>query len=92
MSVSGAKIMVSGYVQGVGYRYFALDAAAALGVKGYVRNIAGGKVEVYAEGEKSLIEELIGKLRQGPFNSQVSDVDVTYVEAENKYADFSLAY
>jgi len=49
--------LVRGRVQGVGYRYFALEAAERLGVTGYVRNLATGEVEVHAEAEEATAEK-----------------------------------
>lgn len=87
-----AKIIVSGYVQGVGYRYYALDLATSLGIKGYVKNVAGGGVEVFAEGEKTAVEKLIEMLKQGPYMSTVIGVDVEYHKCEHRYRDFNITY
>ncbi len=88
-----AKIIISGYVQGVGYRYFALSAAHEFALTGWVKNIAHGKVEVYAEGEKSKLDEYIARLKQGPFNSTVTYVDVTVFEIDEKrFLDFIITH
>lgn len=87
-----AKIITSGNVQGIGYRFFALEAAQALGVKGWVRNIAGGKVESLARGRKDLVEAFIEKLKEGPAYSVVTDVDVAFLECGEKFNDFRVTY
>ena len=88
-----AKIIISGFVQGVGYRYFALRSAHELSLTGWVKNISHGKVEVYAEGEKEELDEYIAKLKQGPFNSTITDVDVTTFECEvRKFPDFRITH
>ena len=62
-------------MQGVGYRYFAEQAAARAGVSGYVRNLDDGRVEVYAVGSKDQLAALAGELRKGPRWADVRGVD-----------------
>ena len=66
---------IRGNVQGVGYRYFAQHAAERLGLKGYVRNLDDGRVEVYAIGDEAALTELAGHLHQGPRWSDVRGVE-----------------
>ncbi|GBU22221.1 acylphosphatase [Fibrobacteres bacterium R8-0-B4] len=68
-------LLVSGRVQGVGYRRFAWDSARALGLSGWVRNIRGGGVEMEVEGGRGVIDRFIEELRQGPPLSRVLDVE-----------------
>jgi acylphosphatase len=68
------RFYVSGYVQGVGYRYFALRAANRLGVSGYVRNLRDGRVEVYAIGAPARLAELRAELRRGPYGVDIDEV------------------
>jgi acylphosphatase len=70
------KFWVSGQVQGVGYRYFAVRVARELGVKGWVRNLADGRVEAYAAGPAHLLEDFEARLRKGPPAGEVRDVEV----------------
>lgn len=74
---SARRWYISGSVQGVGYRYFARNAAQALGLNGYVVNLADGRVEVYAAGNTDALNLFAGHLRQGPRFS-----DVRYVEEQ----------
>ena len=76
MSVKRYSIVVSGRVQGVGYRYFTRDAAQSLGLGGWVRNTVDGRVELEVEGEQAKIDTLIEQLKEGPALSRVTDVDV----------------
>jgi len=63
------RIIVSGKVQGVGYRYFSQMKAVQYGVKGWVKNLADGSVEVIARGENNQLEPFIADLRKGnPFS------------------------
>jgi acylphosphatase len=68
-------LLVSGRVQGVGFRYFTRDSALALGLSGWVRNVRGGGVEVEVEGRRGVIDRFIEELRQGPPLSRVEDVE-----------------
>ncbi len=72
--------MVSGQVQGVGYRAFARKHALELGLAGYAENLPDGRVEVVAEGPEDALEHLLHFLRQGPRLSRVEDVDVLWSE------------
>lgn len=67
---------VTGRVQGVGYRAFALRAAAAAGVGGFVRNERDGSVYAEAEGERAALERFAAALRAGPRWGRVDDVAV----------------
>ncbi len=69
------RYLVHGRVQGVGYRYFVLRQAEALGLAGFARNLADGSVEVVAEGSEQALAALESKLREGPSFSEVSDVE-----------------
>jgi acylphosphatase len=71
-------LVVSGLVQGVFFRGSAGDAARALGVHGWVRNLPDGRVEAEAEGERSALEEFVRFCRRGPPAARVDDVQVTW--------------
>jgi acylphosphatase len=68
------RYLVSGMVQGVGFRYFTRDAAENLQVSGFVRNLRDGRVEVFAIGTAQQHAELRAMLESGPRFSSVSEV------------------
>jgi acylphosphatase len=70
-------LRITGWVQGVWYRGWAVETATALGLDGWVRNRRDGSVEAVAAGEAAAIEELIAACRQGPPAARVDRVDVT---------------
>lgn len=70
--------LVSGTVQGVGYRAFVRRHAIDLGLSGSAENLADGRVEVVAEGDEIGLERFLELLRQGPPHAQVRDVDVSW--------------
>ncbi len=82
---------VHGRVQGVGFRYFVLDHAHALGLVGYARNLSDGSVEVYAEGARSALEELRAQLERGPSAAAVTRVDASFGPARGILAGFHVA-
>jgi acylphosphatase len=66
---------VRGRVQGVGFRYFVEQSAQALGVRGWVRNVDDGTVEIYAVGTPAQLSELAGLLWKGPRWAEVRGVE-----------------
>jgi acylphosphatase len=84
------RFTVSGRVQGVGFRYFAQDAARREGLHGYVTNRDDGTVEVNAEGEAEALERFERKLRQGPSRSRVEQVMIDEVAPDLGNTGFSI--
>ncbi|MCU0343357.1 MAG: acylphosphatase [Ignavibacterium sp.] len=87
-----AKIIASGLVQGVGYRYFVLRHADNLNLKGYTQNLYTGEVLVEVEGEFGLINELIRQLKIGPMKSHVTNCLVEWSEYKNEFKRFEVRY
>ena len=69
------RYIVRGRVQGVGFRWYVQQAANAIGVKGFTRNLDDGSVEVYAIGSVEQLSDLCGRLWNGPRMSDVRGVD-----------------
>ena len=69
------RYLITGRVQGVGYRYFALREAQELGVAGFARNLPDGRVEVVAEGADQALADFEARLREGPSFAQVEGLD-----------------
>ena len=82
MSQVALRVRVTGRVQGVFFRAWTQEKAAALGVRGWVRNAADGSVEAHLEGDKSAVRELIELLNDGPPSAQVSKVEVQVSDAD----------
>lgn len=70
------RIFVSGRVQGVSYRYWAVGAARSLGLDGWVRNRLDGRVEMIVAGSAEAVDAMIAQCRQGPRLARVERVDV----------------
>ena len=77
-SIEELHAYVYGRVQGVGFRYFVVQKAHMLALRGYARNDSEGSVEVLAQGPRPALEHLLLYLRQGPSAAQVRDVRVTW--------------
>ncbi len=84
------RLIVSGRVQGVGFRYFALDAARREGLHGHVTNRDDGSVEVVAEGESESIERFERAVRRGPSRSRVEHVTVDEIEPSQGNSGFNI--
>ncbi|MEZ5290171.1 MAG: acylphosphatase [Vicinamibacterales bacterium] len=72
--------LISGRVQGVGFRWFAVDAAKREGLVGHVRNLPDGRVEAVAEGEADSLTRFEAALRRGPSRSRVEHVQIAEIE------------
>lgn len=86
------RFLIAGEVQGVGYRYFALRAAARHQVKGTVKNLPDGSVEVIAEGEREAVEEFRHDLATGPTFADVTSLDEIDLPVTGRYIDFRIDY
>ncbi len=88
---SRLKARVTGRVQGVGFRYATRDAAQRLrGVRGYVRNLPDGSVEIEAEGPRDQLERLATWLRKGPPGAHVRNLEARYLPYEGFYRRFAI--
>ena len=82
--------LVRGRVQGVGYRYFVLEAAHRLGVTGFVRNLRSGDVEVYAEADDAKLNLFKRELEGGPGMARVDELRENDVPATGAYSSFQI--
>jgi acylphosphatase len=71
-----AHVFVSGYVQGVNFRWYVTQHARQRGLGGWVRNMPDGRVEAVFEGDEEAVESMVEWCRVGPRHAQVDDVDV----------------
>ena len=70
------RFVVSGRVQGVGYRFFADEAARVEGLSGWIRNLPDGRVEALAEGDLEAVERFGRQLARGPGGARVDRIDI----------------
>ena len=86
------KIIVSGRVQGVGYRWFARENAQDLKLTGYVKNLPDGDVKVVVQGGEEKVLEFTNILRQGPSFSNVIDLKIIDLTEEIIYDHFEVLF
>ena len=84
------KYIISGTVQGVGYRFFTQRAAARHQVLGYVRNLEDGRVEALAEGDAAAVEDFKHDLLTGPTYAAVEEIEETVLDPSNLYSSFRI--
>jgi acylphosphatase len=92
LEMRGARrFVVSGRVQGVGFRFFIQDIARREGLMGVVRNLPDGRVEVLAEGDDQSLTRLEAALWRGPSHARVEHVEVDSVSPGGRYVGFTVS-
>lgn len=85
-------VLISGRVQGVGFRAFVLRNARRLNIKGWVKNLFDGRVEAVFAGEKNQVDKMIEKVHQGPGWARVEDVIIKDEPYNNNLEGFHISY
>ena len=88
--MNSVHAIISGLVQGVGFRYFAARQASANGITGYARNLANGEVEVLAHGDRAVLERFLADLRVGPRSAMVRGVRVSWEGSDETFGGFEI--
>ena len=88
--IEGLHLIVKGRVQGVGFRYFVYEKATALGVKGIVKNLFNGDVEVEAEAVRPLLEQFLLVVEAGPRGARVANIITEWKKAEKGFSTFEI--
>lgn len=91
-NLSAVRVVVSGRVQGVGFRYAAARAATRCGIVGWVRNRFDGTVEVHCEGSPDKLSQFLKWLGHGPPGAQVTRVEKHAVSAQDCFRSFTIEY
>lgn len=84
------RLVISGRVQGVGFRFFTRDAALREGIAGWVRNLPDGRVEAWVEGESDAVTRVERAVRSGPASARVDEVVVDEQDATGTYRTFQI--
>lgn len=88
----GRLFLITGRVQGVGFRFFAEDVATREGLSGYVRNLPDGRVEAYVEGDVEAVARFERAVRLGPPGARVDAVETTVVAPSGRHTGFSIRF
>lgn len=86
-----AKVLISGIVQGVNFRYSTYREALSVGVKGYVKNTSDGKVEAQFQGSENQVNQMIDYVRTGPPSAVVEDVAIEWLEEDEGLVGFVIS-
>jgi acylphosphatase len=78
------RLYISGTVQGIFYRGFIKENAEKLGIKGFVRNLEDGRVEIFCEGNPEEVKKMIAICKKGPRHAEIKKVE----EKEEKFQNF----
>lgn len=89
---AGARILIGGVVQGVGFRYFIYRHASRLGLAGFTRNLRSGEVEIELEGERPLIEALLAQARTGPMMARVDSLRIEWRDSRRAFTRFEIRH
>ena len=92
MPNSAVHIIVHGRVQGVGFRFFVREQAALYGIKGWVKNLPEGTVEILAEAAKETLDDFIERVERGPIFGRVTGLTVDWIEPTNSFTRFGIAF
>lgn len=92
MRKTRVHIFVSGLVQGVFFRHFTKKTADRLNLKGWVRNLDDGRVEILAEGDEEGIKELIRWAKKGSPASRVENIEAEYEDYKGEFNSFEVRY
>jgi acylphosphatase len=86
----GRHYLVTGRVQGVGFRYFTWTEAVREGLHGWVRNVAEGAVEISAEGDRDALDRFERAVRRGPASARIEQIEVTDIGAGGRDTGFEV--
>ncbi len=84
------RLFISGEVQGVGFRFFAQRSAARYQVRGYIRNLADGRVEALVEGSDKAVRSFTLDMAAGPINSRVGQIEEIVLDPSGSYSTFRI--
>jgi len=83
-----AHVIISGSVQGVSFRFYTIEKANFLGIKGWVRNLPTGEVEAVFEGEEDKVKEMVEWCKRGSSFARVKDVKVEFSDYKGEFESF----
>lgn len=92
MAAKRIHVFYAGNVQGVGFRYTAQDIAMSLGLKGWVKNLMDGRVEVVIEGREKDLKEFLDKILKGQLGRYIKDTELLWEKPTMEFDNFDVAF
>lgn len=86
------RIVLSGRVQGVGFRFYTIRLSEAFDVGGYVRNLPDGSVEIVAEGSRDQVDSFLERASKGPSSARVTEIKSYEEPAGGQFNSFGVSY
>lgn len=87
------EIILSGRVQGVGFRYYTYRLAQQYNIKGYVKNLRNGDVKIVAgSSDKQKLDEFLQEVSSGPSSARVTNTNREELETSDSYKEFNIKY
>lgn len=84
------RFLITGTVQGIFFRQFCKEEATKLGLRGYVRSLESGEIEVLVEGSRESIDSLFEVLKKGPPHAQIRKIAIEEKKWTGNFKDFSI--
>ncbi|HRR95296.1 MAG TPA: acylphosphatase [Candidatus Ratteibacteria bacterium] len=85
-------LLIGGFVQGVGFRWYCQKIAKKLGLVGWVKNLSDGNVEILVEGEDSTIKEFLSQLKSGYLGRNISNIEIFEEKYCGEFNDFDIKF
>jgi acylphosphatase len=85
-------VYYSGMVQGVGFRFTAERIARTLGVSGWVKNLADGRVELVSEADERTLADFLGRIKDSSLRDYIQDTQISWSEAADEFNGFKIAF
>ncbi len=86
------RVIFSGHVQGVGFRFTTERIARQFPVSGYVKNLRDGRVELVAEGEESILQDFLVAVSESKMQNYIRDREVTWSGAQGTFSNFEITF
>jgi acylphosphatase len=87
-----ARVLITGYTQGVGFRWFLHKKAQECGAVGWVHNLEDGRLEAVFEGNRDQVETMISHSRSGPEAAKVTDIQIFWEQPEGRWDELEITY
>jgi len=92
MAVKRIHVFYSGHVQGVGFRFTTQDIASELGLKGWIKNLRDGRVEIVCEGTEEKLKAFVSNIANSFIGRYIKNTDINWEEPTREFEDFDIKF